>query len=241
MARGGSNYIPRPDGDFSAWANHYYLSVKKWWDVQGLEAAGLAPLEEALAQWNSAYPAHIALHAEAEGARQSKDAARAELEGRIRPITSFVQGFPATTDAQRAEIGITVRDTSRTPAPVPTTRPLVSITAGLRLMHELRLVDEATPTRRGKPPGAMGAEVWVRLVDPPAAARPAPMTGTGGGHDAAGDPAMFSFLTLTTRASLRTDFRAADGGRTALYMLRWVNTRGQKGPWSDVAAATVAA
>jgi len=31
------------------------------------------------------------------------------------------------------------------------------------------------------------------------------------------------------------------GGKTAVYMARWVNTRGEKGPWSDVTTATVAA
>ena len=48
-------------------------------------------------------------------------------------------------------------------------------------------------------------------------------------------------LTLTTRPTLRTDFQAADGGKTAVYMLRWVSTRGEKGPWSEIATATVAA
>ncbi len=27
----------------------------------------------------------------------------------------------------------------------------------------------------------------------------------------------------------------------AVYMLRWVNTRGEKGPWSDICSATVTA
>jgi len=27
----------------------------------------------------------------------------------------------------------------------------------------------------------------------------------------------------------------------AHYMLRWVNTRGQKGPWSETASATIGA
>jgi hypothetical protein len=40
------------------------------------------------------------------------------------------------------------------------------------------------------------------------------------------DPCALSFLTLTTRPTLRTDFRAADGGKTAVCMLLWVNTRG---------------
>ena len=25
--------IPRADGDFAAYANHYYEAVKKWWDT----------------------------------------------------------------------------------------------------------------------------------------------------------------------------------------------------------------
>ena len=33
----------------------------------------------------------------------------------------------------------------------------------------------------------------------------------------------------------------AEAGKTACYALRWVSTRGEKGPWSEVAAATVAA
>ncbi len=163
----------------------------------------------------------------AEGARQAKDAARIALEKEVRPISNFVQGYTKTTDADRATIGITVRDTSRTPSPTPTTRPLVSVDPGTRLTHQLRLVDEGSPTRRGKPEGVAGAEVWVKLVD---AGTPAPT-----------DPAALSFLTLPSRPSVRTEFKVHDGGNTALYMLRWVGPRGAVGPWSDVCSARIAA
>lgn len=222
-----NDYIPRPDPDFAAWAFQYVEAVTQWWEVQQLPIAQLEALKEAMAVWIVAYPEHVAAQTAAEGARQAKDAARRALEQQIRPITAFVQGFPSTTNADRAAIGITVRDTARTPAPRPTTRPLVSVDPAGRLTHELRLVDEVSPTRRRKPAGVTGAEVWVKLVD---AGAPAPT-----------DPSTLSFLTLTTRPTLRTDFRAEDGGKTAVYMLRWVNTRGEKGPWSEVATATVAA
>ena len=62
--------------------------------------------------------------------RQAKDAARAALEKEVRPITNFVQGYQKTTDADRATIGITVRNTSRTPAPAPTSRPLALVESG---------------------------------------------------------------------------------------------------------------
>lgn len=55
------------------------------------------------------------------------------------------------------------------------------------------------------------------------------------------DPAALSFLTMTTRPMVRIEFRAADGGEAAVYRLRWANTRGEKGPWSEMAMATIAA
>lgn len=219
--------FPRPDGDFSAYMNHYYDAVEKFWNVQGLDLNDLADLKKALDTWNGAFPAHVRAQAAAEGARQNKDAARRDLEAQARPITSFVQGYPKTTDADRATIGITVRDTEGTPTPTPTTRPQALVQAGQRLTHTLRLTDESTPTRRARPKGVLGAEVWVKLVD---AGTPAPT-----------DPAALAFLTMATKPSITTEYRAADGGKTAVYMLRWVNTRGEKGPWSDVTMATVAA
>ncbi|MGD9691056.1 MAG: hypothetical protein AB7K52_15465 [Phycisphaerales bacterium] len=227
MARSGEHYMPRPDGNFSAWANHYYEAVKKWWDANGFDPTDLKPLETALAEWNADYPAHIKAQAAAEGARQAKDAARAALEKEVRPVTNFVQGYPKTTNADRAEMGITVRDTSPSPAPAPSSRPLALVESGQRLTHQLRLVDESTPTRRARPAGVLGAEVWVKLVD---ADTPAPT-----------DPAALTFLTMTTKPSFRADFKPGEGGKTAVYMARWVNTRGEKGPWSEVTTATVAA
>jgi hypothetical protein len=227
MARSGEHYMPRPDGDFVAWANHYYEAVKAFYDAQGFDPDLLTPLMKALETWNAQYPAHVKAQAAAEGARQAKDAARAALEKEVRPVTNFVQGYPKTTDADRAEMGITVRDTSPSPAPAPSSRPLALVESGQRLTHQLRLVDESTPTRRARPAGVLGAEVWVKLVD---ADSPAPT-----------DPAALTFLTMTTKPSFRAEFKAGEGGKTAVYMARWVNTRGEKGPWSDVTTATVAA
>jgi len=47
-------------------------------------------------------------------------------------------------------------------------------------------------------------------------------------------PAALTFLTMTTKPSFRAEFKAGEGGKTAVYMARWVNTRGEKGPWSEV-------
>jgi len=80
----------------------------------------------------------------------------------------------------------------------------------------------------------LGAEVWVKLVD---ADQPSPT-----------DPAALTFLTMTTKPSFRppheklssSPARAAKRG-AAVSMARWINTRGEKGAWSEVTTATVAA
>lgn len=78
-----------------------------------------------------------------------------------------------------------------------------------------------------KPPGTIGAEAWLAL------------TPTGQLAPPLGDS--YKFLSVSSRGNLQTDFPSAEAGKTAYYALRWVSTRGEKGPWSEVAAATVAA
>ncbi len=234
MPRGGSNYIPRPDGDFSTFSNHYYQAVENFWAVQGLDINDLLDLKTALELWNEMYPAHVAAQQTAEGARAAKDDARAALEKQIRPVTNFVQGYTKTTDADRATIGITVRDTGKTPAPTPTSAPAVQVESGQRLTHRLKFTDAAAPTRRGKPPGTIGAEVWLALT---AVGQPAPPLNSA----AAGVADSYKFLSVSSRGNLQTDFPSNQAGKTAYYALRWVSTRGEKGPWSEVASATVAA
>jgi hypothetical protein len=53
------------------------------------------------------------------------------------------------------------------------------------------------------------------------------------------DPAALTFLTMTTRPSFRADFKPGEGGNTTVYLARWVNTRDDKGPSSEVTTVTV--
>lgn len=219
--------IPRKDADFSAFMSNFFEGVKTWFDAQGLDPSQYAPLTEALTAWNAAYPAHVAAQAAARSATTTKDEARQALESAARPLARFIQAFPTTTDSDRAMIGITVRDPHRTTPTPPRTRPTAVVESQGRLTHTLRVTDESTPTRRARPPHTIGAEVWVTLVDP----HTPPPT----------DPDLFRYLTTAARPTITTQFRQEDGGKTAVYLLRWANTRGERGAWSDPHTATVAA
>jgi len=86
----------------------------------------------------------------------------------------------------------------------------------------IAFMDEATPTSKAKPDGVMGAEIWVKCGD-------APPT----------DPSQCGFLD--TKTPYVAESPGTDGGKVAHYMLRWVNTRGEKGPWSETVSATIGA
>jgi len=233
--------IPRPDGGFTAWSARYSESVKKFWRAHGLDDTDLKPLEEGQAAWAAAYAKSVQAEAAYHAALEAKRAARTEFEAAIRPVSAFIQTYFKTTDADRATIGITVRDASPTPGGAPATAPLVSIKLGERLKHTLRIVDADTPLRLAKPRGVRGCEVWMKLVDhertlPTGDAPDAPL-----GDPFLSDPATFTYQGTATRAHHDTQFPLEARGKSAIYMLRWVSTRGAPGPWSEVASATIAA
>lgn len=93
-----------------------------------------------------------------------------------------------------------------------------------RLEHTIHFADEATPTRKAKPAGVMGAEIWVKVGDPPPKGE-----------------SELRFLSVDTRTPYVAHYGGDEGGQTAHYMLRWVGTSGEKGPWSETASATVGA
>lgn len=198
----------------------------------GLVAGDMTPVTAAQTPWNTAFAANIAAQAVAEGARANKDGARVTLTGVIRPLVRRLQASAPSvvSDQERASLGITIPDPTGTPVAPPTTSPTCTIGCGERLRQIIDFRDSANPTRRAKPAGVIGTEVWVKLT---AVGPPTPPTPS--------DPADFDFLAVDTATPYLSEYAGADGGKNANYILRWVNSRGQKGPWSEVFSATIGA
>jgi len=225
MAR---DYVPSPDGDFHAWQNNFVTYVNAHLADLGLVAGDVAPINAAQATWTTDYPAHTAAQTAAQAARQGKDDARAGLEGAIRALIRRLQASPDVDNAERAAMGITVPDREGSPiGGAPTSRPVVNVDTSQRLQHTIHFADESSPTSKAKPAGVMGTEVWVKVA---AVGQPPPA-----------DPSELTFLAVDTRTPYLASFDGADAGKTAHYMLRWVSTTGEKGPWSETASATVGA
>lgn len=216
------DYIPSSDSEFNNWQTHFINYLSAHVTELGLTAADLTPLTAAQSQWTSTFSALVAAQAAANSAIQNKNSARDSFETALRSMVRRVQGQPMVTDAMRAEMNISLREVARTAAGVPTTRPVASCDTSQRLRHTINFMDEATPTSRAKPAGIMGCEIWVKV-----------------GGEAPSGPDGLQFLGMDTRTPYTAEYDGADAGKIAHYMLRWVNTRGEQGPWSQTVSATI--
>lgn len=108
----------------------------------GLTAADLTPITAAQSAWTAAYSDHVAGQVAAKAASQTKDFARDSYEAFLRKLAQRIQTKPDLADGHRAALQITVRETQRTPAGVPETRPVVNVNTirgfGIRSISTMR-------------------------------------------------------------------------------------------------------
>ena len=220
-----ADYIPGADGAFDAWQANFVTYATANAAALGLDPlVDIPPLALGQSVWTSDYAANTAAQAAAQAARQAKEGARSAYEGVIRPLVGVLQASAAVDDTERAALGITVPDTKPTPVGPPTSRPVVTVDTAQRLQHTVGFADETTLTSRAKPAGVRGAQIWVKIGDPPPT-----------------DPNELTFLATDTRTPYLASFDGADANKVAHYMLRWESTRGETGPWSETASATIGA
>jgi len=197
-----------------------------------LAALGIAPLDSEWTtllanktDWDAKYPAHIAGQATAESLREAKDISRTTGEGSLSALIAILRANKVdVSNAELEALGLSVYDTIRTPAPVPTTRPLLKIDTSQRQQHTLSWSDEATPTSIKKPEGVHAVELYVKIGGTP------PTT-----------LAECTYVTTDTKTPYLYVFDAGALGQPAHWIGRWINTRGETGPISETVAATVVA
>jgi hypothetical protein len=223
-----ADYLPSSDTGFQTWVNNFVTYANLHLVELGIIPPDLIPISTAHKDFDTKMTANVTAQQTAQSARQAKDDSRDSLESLVRALVKKLQASASVNDAERAALGITVADTIKTMAVGGiATRPIGVVDTAQRLRHEIRFSDEATPTRRAKPAGVMGCEIWVKV----SATGEAAPTGADG----------LSFLSLDTASPYTAEYDGAQGGKTAHYMLRWVKSGGDKGPWSETVSATISA
>jgi len=209
----GRALIPRREAEFLGWSNHYTNTIVEAADHYFLTDEEIAALQSLQADFDEKYAAHVSASDHARAATQAKREARDELEETIRKTARRIMADERVSDYERKEAGLPVHKSTRTPVRVPTTSPVGQVVASDRLEHRVLVTDSGSPTKRRKPQGVIGCEAFLLVRDMPSF-----------------DPEDYSLIGIWTRYPEAVEFESEDGGKTAHYLLRWINTRRRTRP-----------
>ena len=109
-----------------------------------------------------------------------------------------------------------VAPSTHTPAPVPETAPEAEIRFPAPSVIEIHFRNAGSDSK-AKPSGVHGAEIRSAVLNNP----PSKME----------DLVHSSF---DTSSPIRLTFDIDQRGKTLYFAVRWENTRGEKGPWSEI-------
>jgi hypothetical protein len=219
------NYLPGSDIEFAQWAAALSAYVNAHEAHLGVSAQVATDLAAAVAVWKTKYDTHVAAQTAARVACGAKDAGRKDLVAMVRPLVKQIQANSATTDDDRRAMGITVPGAALSVAGEPLAEtPLAVIDISNRQKHVMRIGNNTSSgIRKGKPAGALGAEVYVKLGTAP--------SGVGD----------MQLVGIATKSKFEIEYPDDEAGKQAYYQLRWVTSAGEKGNWSEVESATIAA
>ncbi|MDR1524891.1 MAG: hypothetical protein LBS79_06510 [Tannerella sp.] len=141
------------------------------------------------------------------------------LEKTIRhDIKEFLNYNRALTDGDREALGLPIYKTGRTPSKVAGEHPSYEIDSSEIRQLTIHFFGQG----KKKPEGQHGAEIrWVILQEPPQSI----------------DELIHSAFDTHTPFTLAFDEKQR--GEKVYFILRWENTRGEKGPWSEIVSAVI--
>ena len=220
----GKDYIPDNDAQFNVWLKNFTAKLNANKNTLAFAAASAATLDQQQAAYEQALAEEEAARVDFEAKREARRSLRRQSEAEARAAVRAVQADKNATDELRAELQIPLRDTTATPAPPLTSRPVLTIDFSQRLRHTLEYRDSDTPTSRARPAGATGCEFHAYVgATPP--------TGTS----------QFKYVDTDASSPFTVEYTDADAGKTAYYISRWVNqTRGENGARSDTVSSLIA-
>jgi hypothetical protein len=136
-------------------------------------------------------------------------------------VNRYLRYNKSVTDEDRVKLGLTVSDFKRTRAPIPDEYPDVHVDLSviLRLTLTYHILGSTSRARLAR---MLGVEIRWAILD----AYPS-------------DTDDLKHTVFSTHSPQVFEFKEHDRGKTIYFRLCWVNTRGQKGPWSEVVSAII--
>jgi hypothetical protein len=156
-----ASYLPLSDDGLASWALSFATYINSGIDPTTI---GLT-LDEATAyqmlQQDYATKLAAAKDPETRGNATiyAKQEAKQSLVSESRRLAMIVTNYPATTNKQRQAMGLTIKDTTPSPVPVPDSAPVVEVRE-VKNQRITLVLHNAESTSRAKPAGVKGATLF---------------------------------------------------------------------------------
>jgi hypothetical protein len=218
-----NDYIPYTDPGFHAWQGDLlsYISTRAGlWGISEVEWAKLEALQ-------TVYLAKYAI-AENPATRTStaileKNQARDAYTKEIRLVVKVhIIYNPVVTDGDRNNMALPIHKTTHTPAEVAKTYPDFDIDSSIIRCLIIHFYDQGQKKSKAKPPGQHGAEIRWAISETPIV-----------------DVSKLTNSSFDTHTPFTLEFEGHERGQMVYFALRWENTRGLKGHWSEIVSAII--
>ena len=216
------DFIPRRNDLFLSWSANFRARIVASPDTYGLteaQAAHFAVLQEA---YRSAFLLASNPQTRTTSAIVSRNASRAVCEREARRLVRLIQAADTTTNAIRADLGLTIPSEHVSHIPPPAATPRISAKLIQGSTVRLRLVDQQTG-RRGKPHGVAGAVIYHHIGNQPPHAL-----------------SEWKQLCMTSRPRNTVIIRDIAPGEKVWFTAHWYNPRGERGPSATPVSVQVA-
>lgn len=218
------SYIPARDAEARDWYNNFATIVSANVLALGLATGDVTTISGVANNFNTAFLTASNPVTRTSASIAAKNAAKNNASFIIRPYAMRINSNPAVSNSLRQQLGITIRDRNPSRQPAPVTQPLLSVVNATPGEHLVRFADALTPASRRKPVFAISMQLYRAITED----APAP------------NPSTAVFVGNFSSNPVRTANNPDDAGRTATYFGRWINRRGEPGPWSAGSSLTVA-
>jgi hypothetical protein len=218
-----THFLHLPEKDLAAFARNIANGLEQIAADLTIDSDLTGELAAAVGEFENVLDEHAAARVHLKSLTQKKKKLNGRLKDLLKRSNKEVRSKSETTEAQLRLLGLKPYDATRTAAAIPETAPYLMLEIQKDRRHTLRVRDREDVGSRAKPRGVLGAEIWMRVGD----------AGTLGETD-------YRYLGLTTNGAFTFRHDAADTGKPAYYVARWLNRKAERGGWSDTASATIA-
>jgi hypothetical protein len=216
------DFVPKGDRQFLDWLTLVVNYLKNMFGLWKIPETEQQKVEQLLANFAAAFGLYDNPQTHTPAAVTAKREAHKAAETGIRALLkAYVTFNPLVTDEDRRNMQLPIHKTTRTDAPVPTTLPEVEVKSPAPAVVELHFHDSGS-TNRAKPEGVHGVEIGWEILDTP--------------------PDDWSKLThsaFDTHTPYVFTFSGLERGKILYFALRWENTRGEKGHWTEIQSTII--